>query len=1165
MRAVWRRSYLQLAVVVACASAVLAASLLVFGVVGGTSRANTPCRLHAGFVKGHFVAPRLAECAHSASARRDAKAVEARRAWLASDAERARRRASATAYHGLTRARSASLMMRDFGARVRPENPALAVAHAGRVTRYVGDFAALVHTPNRSVKLVRSTVPLRASQHGKPLRPVDLSMRASADAFVAANPLESVSVSKRLSGGVAVGPNDIRVVPAGKEVAGTAIGNQGVFFGGSGADEDVSIAPRITGAEISTILRSRSSPEQLVYKLSLPAGAFLAQDGAGAKVTRAGRVIAQVPAPNAVDAENSFVPVKMRVSGDELALTVAHRSMDVAYPLLVDPRIVTYKVERSSPGWRLSSCEDEASCGGTPLDAPEGGVLTAPPHNYGHGEIKQWQPGEEACQQRKVRFPEKGLVYCYSVYSELWDSPYSEWRWLGPGRKHRRVPNFSEINYEGVSVTPGEMPSNAVEAGEEEGPFGTGWWEYSVGCYHSTNLAEAPPTVITDESSDPPVPNCPWPSISLGLRRPPQQFVLWGSTSASPEGGTFSTRVGPTSVATTLSIEALVVVEGRLPHRRRGVRKRELLGSGNPGEPNLPYSCSDDPVNCATGNLTESQTDLSVPGRGVGLTLGRTYNSQAAVDQGQPGPFGYGWSWSFGANLKVSNDYRESEHTETRTVEQANGSTVVFAGAEGQTQPGVQSSLSYDSEHHQEVYTLPNQQSLRFGSGGRLTSETDRNGNVTSVTEACEGGESAAEGGEGAASANLHRPGSSGEGRMEYAAFLQVSGEGEEPSCRIEVTDPAGRKLTLHVNSEGLVDQATDPMGHTVSYAYENGDLSTVTEPGESAPRWRFHYDSQHRMTSMTDGRGATTTNTYDGSNRVIEQTDVRGDVHHFEYNEDGGSYLEGVGLGSIGAETAEEESWPEVGEEEEEEIAAGVAGVVLGGGGGGEEPPPATSAPPTLKTRLTDTGTGAVTEEQFSAQYELTSITNGAGSEDATNRTFEYDDAGNLTAENDGNDHTTHYGYDAAGNRTSETDPLGHKTEWEFDSSRDVVGVTTPSGEKTTVDRDSDGNAIEVARPAPGGETQVTKYAYTAFGELRQTTDPKGDDWHYEYDAFGDRIAEISPEDEKRTFTYNRDSQEISTTSPRGNTAGGEPARYTTIIERDAQGRVARVIEPLE
>ncbi|MGH2372039.1 MAG: DUF6531 domain-containing protein [bacterium] len=63
----------------------------------------------------------------------------------------------------------------------------------------------------------------------------------------------------------------------------------------------------------------------------------------------------------------------------------------------------------------------------------------------------------------------------------------------------------------------------------------------------------------------------------------------------------------------------------------------ETLGSRNPSELHRCQGCLGDPVNTATGNFFEEFTDLAVPGRGVPLTLSRTYNSLAA---GVNGPLG---------------------------------------------------------------------------------------------------------------------------------------------------------------------------------------------------------------------------------------------------------------------------------------------------------------------------------------------------------------------------------------------------------------------------------------------------------------------------------------------------------------------------------------------
>jgi RHS repeat-associated protein len=318
------------------------------------------------------------------------------------------------------------------------------------------------------------------------------------------------------------------------------------------------------------------------------------------------------------------------------------------------------------------------------------------------------------------------------------------------------------------------------------------------------------------------------------------------------------------------------------------------------------------------------------------------------------------------------------------------------------------------------------------------------------------------------------------------------------------ITDPASRKLTLAYNSEGLVESAKDPMGHTVKYTYESKNLASVTQPGEASLRWQFKYDSSHQMTSKTDGRSHAVTTEYDASHRVILQTDAMERKRKWKY--------------------ASTESGTET-----------------------------TIAEPN----------GSETVEQFNIAGLPTSITHASGTSLAATTTNEYDATYNLIAITDPNKHTVKYGYNAAGDRTSETDALEHKTEWTYNATHDVTSTTNPKGETTTIKRDSHGNPEVIERPAPESKTQITKYKYTSHGELESVTNPLERTWKYEYDSKGDRTAETDPEGNRRTWGYNEDSQETSMVSPRGNVTGGEPAVFTTTIERDAQGRPLAVVQP--
>ncbi len=485
-------------------------------------------------------------------------------------------------------------------------------------------------------------------------------------------------------------------------------------------------------------------------------------------------------------------------------------------------------------------------------------------------------------------------------------------------------------------------------------------------------------------------------------------------------------------------------------------RKTEQLGEENEGEPTRKGCLLGYPVNCATGNEVQTQTDLSVGGQGPRLQLTLTYNSLLAVKQATAGSFGFGWTGSYSAHLELKSEGREA------IVHQDNGSTVTFTrSGEAWTAPSGLVEATLTNEGGGYVYTLPDQTALHFNSTGVLTSEVDRNGNTLTMSY-------------------------ESKGRLE------------------SIGDAAGRKLTLVYNSEGEVENAKDPMGHTVKYTYESGNLVSVTLPGKEKANWKYKYNSEHELTSETDGREHTVTTEYSGSHQVASQTDAMSRKRTWKY----------------------------------------------------------VTAEPGTETTITEPS-GASTVERFNEQGSPTSVTHAAGTSVAATTTYEYNSADELMTVNDPNKHITKYSYDAQGNRTKMIDPDEHETKWEYNSTHDVISMTTPKGETTTIKRDGHGNAESVSRPAPKETVQATKYAYDSHGDVESMTNPLGRVWKYEYDTYGDRTAEIDPEGDKRTWAYNKDSQETSTVSPRGNVTGGEPSAYTTTIERDAQGRPVLVTEP--
>ncbi|MGN6372084.1 MAG: RHS repeat domain-containing protein [Solirubrobacteraceae bacterium] len=513
--------------------------------------------------------------------------------------------------------------------------------------------------------------------------------------------------------------------------------------------------------------------------------------------------------------------------------------------------------------------------------------------------------------------------------------------------------------------------------------------------------------------------------------------------------------VGLLTLSTTLVVIAAsaVACEGGGPPPNP--TEEEKTGTCNPGAEKLRIMCTGDPVNDSTGNDTQEQTDVSIGGRGPGLRVTRSYNALVAAKASESGVWGFGWSGPYSAHLVVSG--------EKATVFQDNGSAVVFYKSGSSYIQGGWDEARLVKEGTGYLYTLPDQSKLEFNSEGRLTKETDRNGNSNTMT---------------------------------YNGSHQLE----------TVTDGDSRTLKFKYNGEGLVESVTDPMEHVVKYTYSSKNLASVTIEGKV--RWEFEYESPHLLTKMKDGRGHSTTNKYDASHRVIEQS-RGGHVRKWSYN-----------------------------------------------------------ANPSTETTITEPN-GAETVEKFNSAGEPTKITRAKGTTIETSTEYEYNSETFLVTKMlDGNKHETKYTYDASNNKITETDPNADEKKWEYDSKHNVIKETSPEGETTTIKRTTNGEPEVIERPV-GTETQKTEYKYNEHGDLTEVKDPLGHMTKYTYDAAGNKETEVDPESDERKWKYNSDSQVTEETSPRGLTTKIErdeqgrakkitdPLAHTTEYKYDGDGNI--------
>jgi YD repeat-containing protein len=260
------------------------------------------------------------------------------------DAVAARER-SRTAYSNLDPQQAATLFSETFPELINRKAGGPPSLPSGETLKGFADAnTAEVELGDHRGSVIESLVPMAVpTAHG--WAPVDLSLHDSGSAFETANPLVPVRVPKHLNeggqltlSGLSMTPVDAQGVPLGGSEGVT--NGTSVFFANTLTDSDTLMKPSPEGLEESTTLRSSQSPEQLYYRIGLPAGASLvpATDGSGTvRVLKEGTPIATIPKPTVSDATGAAVPASVAVSGNTLVVTVTARSGNFQYPLVVDP------------------------------------------------------------------------------------------------------------------------------------------------------------------------------------------------------------------------------------------------------------------------------------------------------------------------------------------------------------------------------------------------------------------------------------------------------------------------------------------------------------------------------------------------------------------------------------------------------------------------------------------------------------------------------------------------------------------------------------------------------------------------------------------------------------------------------------------------------------
>ncbi|GAB3611628.1 hypothetical protein GCM10027414_37540 [Humibacter ginsengiterrae] len=611
---------------------------------------------------------------------------------------------------------------------------------------------------------------------------------------------------------------------------------------------------------------------------------------------------------------------------------------------------------------------------------------------------------------------------------------------------------------------------------------------------------------------------------------------------------------------------------------------------------------ADDPVNTATGNFIEPETDLAFDGACSALVFTRMYNS---VDP-TPGAFGPGWSsWTESGLLFVE----DAAHWV-----QPDGRHVVFPRSDDGWDRATGS--SYWLERIDEGFVVSDNAggtwmfaasgrlaSFARGAGTRVDLMRDGDGRLIGLVherarsisiEWDDRRVSAIEGSDGRRVAYAYDDA----GRLTSMSGPSGTRQylwGEESGLIEQVIDADGVILLVNGYDEaGRVAWQRSSFGRTSRYTYLPGGVTEVADTnGERANTWiadglarlvgvidsdgnrqSYVWDSYGDMVEATDRLGQKTVREYDDRGRLIHQ--VTPDGVDLQYGYDDRDRVLTVVVGAADGSTADAvTSYEYEGDDRSPSVILDPAGgrsVMVWENG--------------LLSQVTDP-TGVVLRFGYDEHGDLISTTNAVGDvarleRDLAGRviaavtpsghrtTYSYDDAGVLVSRRDADGGVWRFEHTAAGRLAAVVAPDGGRTEIEYGPTGEETRSIDPLGRAITRTVDDLGNLASVQLP----DGSVWSYSHDSLSRLIETVDPTGGVWSNRYDADGELVGTTDPTGVTRTVVMDAENNSVTVDDglfastlrldalgrPQA-VASGDDDSHTFVY--DACGRVVEILDP--
>lgn len=408
---------------------------------------------------------------------------------------------------------------------------------------------------------------------------------------------------------------------------------------------------------------------------------------------------------------------------------------------------------------------------------------------------------------------------------------------------------------------------------------------------------------------------------------------------------------------------------------------------------------------------------------------------------------------------------------------------------------------------------------------------------------------------------------------------------------RVSHTNACDLTITYEHRRDGLVSEASDSTGRSMSFVYDAAGRPTQIRDWDGSLT-TYEYDLMGRITAERDAIGAITVFAYRADGKVIERTDggiatttfayddhgrlasVTGPdpraVVRYQYDRagrriavldaDGGLWqTEYNSLGRVAAEI------DPTGARTSYEYAALAK-------------PTSTTDPRGHTTRYEYDSRGRLTAERYAdgtlaaREYNLRGQLAATIDEVGARRSFSYSPDGYLVLLGEPDGTTIEYEYDHCGRQTAIIDQLRRRSTIAYDATGNPIRETDPAGNTTAYQYDEGGRLL-LRTDALGGEQ---RYTYDERGRLVEAIDEVGARWRYSYDGLDRVIRIIDPLGRVRERHYDAAGRLISEVAPGDLTTAFEYSPAGRLEERrdpggahslwsyDGAGRVAVATDPL-